>query len=53
MKSFKCPMCGTEMNESTEEDLVRAVQQHAKEQHGQDLLEDRAKEMVGKEEPTS
>jgi hypothetical protein len=37
MPSAKCPMCGREMSEDTEQDLVKSIQQHAKEHHDREV----------------
>ena len=46
MPSAKCPMCNREMSEDTEQDLIKSLRQHAKENHDKELSEEDAQKMV-------
>lgn len=41
-----CPPCGQAITAATEEELIRAVQAHAREEHGHDLSPDDARAVM-------
>ena len=45
-KSVKCSTCGTTLTAGTEDELVTALQEHAKEKHDKTLPENKAREAV-------
>lgn len=44
--AVKCPVCAATLRGKSEAELVRILREHARHEHGIDLAEDKAKQMV-------
>ena len=47
--STTCPVCNNELTAETEDALVKQFQQHAHEEHGKQMSEQEARDMVKKQ----